>query len=404
MLPALHYRLPLTLALVASSVPPTLAAGAARQPVEATLRDGVANFFSKLQPGAEITVAYLGASITNGAGASSDAKCWRRLVHAWLEAEYPETAFRHSHVVNGGTGSDLGACRIGREVLATNPDLIFIEFSVNDGGASAEHCVRTMEGMVRQIWRHDPTTDIVILHTLAQGFLDAYGRGVVPPCVEGFEAVADHYGVPSINVGWIAAQMLLQGEIEWDHFSVDSCHPTDLGYALYTDAIVEFLRALRDAADGVAPQPHALREPLDAENWENARLLPHADCELSTGWRRETAPHFAGYWNFPDMIVADRPGDSISFRFRGTDFGLYHVIGPDSGMIEVVVDGASLGTRDLWDPWCTYYRSACHFLASGLADSEHDVVIRIAAERNAQSSGSAVRLGFVTLRGEPVPR
>ncbi len=116
-------------------------------------RDGLGNIFSKLQRGGELKVGYFGASVTNGAGATSQDKKWRWIVHHWLEEQYPQAKLAHLHVVNGGTGSDLGACRIGREMLSQDPDLLFIEFAVNDGGRPQGYVLRTMEGIIRQIWR-----------------------------------------------------------------------------------------------------------------------------------------------------------------------------------------------------------------------------------------------------------
>ena len=51
------------------------------------------------------------------------------------------------------TGSDLGVFRVQQDVLSKQPDLLFVEFAVNDGGAAPEQIIRCMEGIVRQTWR-----------------------------------------------------------------------------------------------------------------------------------------------------------------------------------------------------------------------------------------------------------
>jgi lysophospholipase L1-like esterase len=48
-----------------------------------------------------------------------------------------------------GTGSNLGACRLERDVLRHRPDLLFVEFAVNDTGSPPERIERSMEGIVR---------------------------------------------------------------------------------------------------------------------------------------------------------------------------------------------------------------------------------------------------------------
>lgn len=378
---------------VAAADPPPV------KPTEAAKRNGIGNFISKIKPGAELTVGYFGASVTNGAGASSEATKWRSLVHHWLETEYPETRFKHVHVVNGGTGCQLGASRLGREHLQHNPDLLFVEFSVNDGGLPYEEAVKGMEGIIRQIIRHDPTTDIVLLHTLNTGALKEYEQGVLPRTPMAFDTVAEHYGVPSINVAWVAARKLIAGEFTWEQFSIDSVHPTDLGYKVYADHIIA---CMTDWREGAAPNPRSLPEPLRADNWEDAGMAHPSECVLSAGWRKDDPGLANRFPHFPDMMTADKPGESLKFRFNGTHLGFYHVVGPDAGTVEVFIDGASRGKHALWDQWCSYHRSAFRMIAADLPPGEHEVEIRILEETHENSKGHALHLGFITMKGQLV--
>lgn len=49
----------------------------------------------------------------------------------------------------------------GQDVIAGKPDLVFVEFAVNDGGAPPERMKATMEGIVSQMCQADPGTDWV---------------------------------------------------------------------------------------------------------------------------------------------------------------------------------------------------------------------------------------------------
>src|SRR5260221_612405 len=90
-------------------------------------RTGLPNFFAKVHAGKPVTVAYFGGSITAANG-------WRPKTFAWLHERYPKVAFTEVNAAIGGTGSDLGAFRLGHDVLSHKPDLVFVEFAVNDGG------------------------------------------------------------------------------------------------------------------------------------------------------------------------------------------------------------------------------------------------------------------------------
>lgn len=111
---------------------------------ECTPRDGLPNFLSKAaKQGANLKVGYLGGSITAQPG-------WRPKTLAMFAEMYPQAKFTEINAAIGGTGSDLGVFRLKQDVLDHNPDLLFVEFAVNDGGADPEQVIRCMEGIVRQ--------------------------------------------------------------------------------------------------------------------------------------------------------------------------------------------------------------------------------------------------------------
>ena len=80
----------------------------------------------------------------------------------------------------GGTGSDLGVFRFKQDVLVQKPDLVFIEFAVNDGGATPEQIFRCMEGIVRQTWSALPECDICFVYTLTEALAPAREPATVP--------------------------------------------------------------------------------------------------------------------------------------------------------------------------------------------------------------------------------
>src|SRR5690606_493249 len=63
-------------------------------------RGGVPNFFSKLKPGAEVNMAYIGGSITEAR------EGWRDLTFGWFRTMYPQTKFNQINAAIGGTGSN----------------------------------------------------------------------------------------------------------------------------------------------------------------------------------------------------------------------------------------------------------------------------------------------------------
>jgi len=162
--------------------------------VECRPRGGLPNFFAKAKAGGDVRVAYLGGSITAAPG-------WRVFSLDRLKKEFPKAQFSEISAAIGGTGSDLGAFRVGHDVIAHKPDLVFVEFAVNDAGTPPEQILATMEGIVRQILRADAATDICFVYTVSEPLLADLAKGVFPRAASTMEAVADHYAIPSVHYG-----------------------------------------------------------------------------------------------------------------------------------------------------------------------------------------------------------
>ena len=375
-------------------------------------RGGIPNVSAKLKQGKPVTVVCFGGSITAMDG-------WRNKTDKWLRGKYPESDIKMINAGLGGTGSELGVFRMDSDVLKYNPDLIFVEFAVNDNGAAdknPELIQRTMEGIVRKIWKHNPYTDIVFFYTVHKVMVEKYEAGKVPESVAIMERIAGYYGIPSINGGYAAYLQGRQGKLnvpglpwgkETPRFAKDDCHPLPYGHQLYADYIAGALTTMLEADS--APQAHKLPEPLRNDCYETAKMLaPSKVLHLTGNWTKSDLKQFAG--RMPDLLTTSEPGAAATIVFKGSDILFFDVIGPDTGQYSVTIDGKDAGTRVRFDKYCTYYRMHWQSVASGLdPEKKHKVTITVlpdppVAKRNKEmiSKGTAIYVGGVMLLGEPV--
>jgi lysophospholipase L1-like esterase len=393
-------------------------------------RDGLNNIFAKLKDGKETHIAYFGGSITAAPG-------WRVKTLKWFRDTYPKAQISEINAAIGGTGSDLGVFRCAQDVLAHKPDLVFVEFAVNDGGAPPPQIFRTMEGIVRQIWTADPNTDICFVYTLHTGMKADYEKCLCSRSASAQERIADHYGIPSINVALPIVQMAQAGKLIYKKekdangadkpvpdgaivFSGDECHPTDAAHQVYCDIITDGLKKMDPAAK---PGPRTLKAPFIADNLEKAKLVPLKQSMLSPGWTK-LDPAAKGLANnfrkfMPEMWEARAPGDKLTFKFKGTAVKLYDLVGPDGGQAVCTVDGKAGKPQARFDRYCTYHRLASLFVAEGLPDAEHTVSIEIHPEQPNRSSvvdiektkknfdpkrfdGTVLRVGSIMMVGDLV--
>jgi S-formylglutathione hydrolase FrmB/lysophospholipase L1-like esterase len=361
--------------------------------VECRERGGVPNVLAKLKAGGEVRIAYLGGSITAQDG-------WRSKTLIWFRQQFPNARVNEINAAIGGTGSDLGVFRLQHDVLEHKPDLLFVEFAVNDGGAPPQQIHRCIEGIVRQTWKHDPATDICFVYTLAGNMLETLQQGRFPRSASAMEEVADHYGIPSIHMGLEvarlekAAKLIYKGEKPKTEaekaalgdkilFSPDAVHPyTDTGHQLYLEAVVRAFDRIEKVGK---PGPHSLAAPYVADNWEAARMIPLSHARLSPGWLRLNAATNSLARSFgarlPELWEAREPGESVSFKFRGTTARIYDLLGPDCGQVTIAVDNGSPVVTPRFDAYCTYHRLATLSVAEGLPEGVHSVKITIHKEQ-----------------------
>ena len=176
---------------------------------EVRARGGLPNFFQKAQTtGAELKIGYLGGSITAQNG-------WRVQTLAHFKKAYPQSTFTEINAAIGGTGSDLGVFRVQQDVLSKGPDLLFVEFAVNDGGTDPQRIIRCMEGIVRQTWKANPKTDICFVYTLTEALSPAMLEGKLQRSASAMEKVAEFYGIPTITLGMEVARLAKAGKLLW---------------------------------------------------------------------------------------------------------------------------------------------------------------------------------------------
>ncbi|MDR3403433.1 MAG: SGNH/GDSL hydrolase family protein [Chthoniobacter sp.] len=360
---------------------------------EVHARGGLPNFLKKANtPGAEIKIAYFGGSITAQAG-------WRPKTLAYFQKTYPGAKFSEINAAIGGTGSDLGVFRLKQDVLDKKPDLMFVEFATNDGGAPPEQIFQCMEGIVRQTWRALPDCDICFVYTLTEAAIAPMLEGKYPRSASAMEKIAEHYGIPSIHMGMEVTKLAKEGKLIWKAplpktdeekaavagkfvFAPDGVHPhPETGHELYLQAIVRSLEPIKAASP--SPAPHVLKAPFIASNFENAKLvlLSKDTVTFSPGfaWLDPQSDAFGKRWaeRLTTLYKATKPGETMTFKFKGTRAAIYDLVGPDCGQAIVTLDDQPPRIVPRFDAYCTYHRLATLVIGTDLPDTVHTVKIEI---------------------------
>ncbi len=362
-----------------------------------------ASFDRRAEAGETLSVVFLGGSLTWGAQATDPMlTSYRALTARRLEARYPRARFRFWDAAIGGTTSQLGAFRLERDVLAREPALVFLDFTVNDDPFSAPNADRlaSYEGIVRRL----VTAGVPVVQAIFAVKQDVMPDAKPRPLDAQHTAIARAYGLPTGDAVALMRATVWAGEVTaeelWD-CPPDVTHPGDKGYALYAEAV---WAAYEEAvtANLVCRVPE---EMLHADTYltvTRARLSELG--ALPTGWSMGKPHRNAVAFDFvmsrwaDDMTIARGPDAApLTLKVRGKNVLLFGNGTPLSGRYAVRVNGG--------DP--TIYEPGRHakggnfrhvqFIAQDLAaDREHLIEITpLLAE------GQELRIESVCIAGAP---
>ena len=299
------------------------------------------------------TAVFLGGSITEGHKASSPKTSYVGLVSKYLSDRFAGKTVACFNAGIGGTGSNFGRLRMARDVLSHDPDLVFVEFAVNDAGRDRR---AEMESIVRTLMAGEKTPYIVFLYTASRTYstVTAY-----------HEQVAAHYGIPSVDLqAYLKEKTGAADPVEAGLF-LDSVHPLDGGFAIYAEAII---RALEEPE--TFRKPKAVKPLFENSRPVRATFTPSPELAHSSGWQTETRHRCYA------CLHANSPGETVSFSFDGTLFGMEVGLHRASGVLDVSLDGKPLDTvgayYDMDSFQCVLGR-----VFTGLPDGRHTVTLTL---------------------------
>ncbi len=200
--------------------------------------------FKNLAAGQKQAVVVYGTSLTiNGA--------WTVALSGYWDKHYPgQVAF--TNAAKAGMHSNWGVENLAERVLSKNPDLVFLEFAVNDASTknqvSLEKSVANLDAMVRALRKQNPRVEIV-LQTMNPAWDSPrvpekkYGsdRPQLEAYYDGYRAYARSHGLPLVD-NFPAWTKILREDAERFHEMVpDGIHPSSTSSVAVTWPAVEAL-------------------------------------------------------------------------------------------------------------------------------------------------------------------
>ena len=132
----------------------------------------------KAEAGKPITVAAIGGSITQGVISNgpldSEIKtraCYADIFFAWWKETFPNSEIKVINAGIGGTDSYLGVHRVQEDVLDFHPDVVLIEYSVNDGADNSYK--NSYDNLVRKVLLSEDSSAVLLLFMAQTSLISA---------------------------------------------------------------------------------------------------------------------------------------------------------------------------------------------------------------------------------------
>lgn len=203
----------------------------------------------RAQAGEQITIASIGGSITEGAGAVKYKLCYAYQTYESFKNAYGAGDGSNVHFVNagvGGTPSTYGMMRYKRDIVSRVadedglPDIVLVEYAVNDDKEPTKH--GCYESLVKQILQQ-PNHPVVIL------VFSVFPNGYTLQD----ELVKVGYNYDLMMVSTRDGAFGFVGD-KWtsEEFFFDIYHPTTLGHKVMADSIFHTIKTAVEQPEAVS--------------------------------------------------------------------------------------------------------------------------------------------------------
>lgn len=197
----------------------------------------------KAKKGEETTIAFIGGSITQGAGAVPiNTKCYAYQTFEGLCKLAGKGVDENIHYIKagvGGTPSELGMIRYERDVLRdgnVTPDIVIVEFSVNDEGDETKGVC--YDSLVRKILAAKNKPAVILLFAVFANDWNLQDR---------LGVVGERYQLPMVSTKDCVVEQFYKkaGEgkvVTKNQFFYDCFHPTNIGHKIMADGLIYLMQ------------------------------------------------------------------------------------------------------------------------------------------------------------------
>lgn len=339
----------------------------------------IAAVMRKAEAGETVTIAVIGGSITQGtiSNGSSDKNVKNKQMYAeifrdWWKETFPDTEIVFINAGIGATDSYLAVHRVQEDVLAYDPDLVLVEFSVNDSSSNAYKT--SYDNLLRTMLLSEQAPAVMLLFM-------AQTNGSTAQDIHSL--VGFSYSLPMVSYYNVMSDMLEQQDYTAGELSGDEVHPSALGHRITGEILWKYLNSVYENADQYREPDAFDRAAFTKDKYvNNPRILDSTSITPASYGTFENSTVFS---TFPNSWTTTQGGE-ITFEITCRNLGVlyYCQTNGNGGQFEVLVDGEVMTVlnADFSGGWGNYAQTQECYTSDEAA--AHTVTIRMCADSSAE--------------------
>ena len=329
-------------------------------------------------PAKDITVAFIGGSITQGKNYTDP------FIEKWQADRTGKITMINAGI--GGTTSSYGTMRLYEDVLSKKPDIVFIEFTLNDSYLSEAQTKKNVESMIRQCYEsdHQPVVSFIIIPDRRTNTDGSYS---IATKAGYYTTAMEYYGLTPFNAHQLVVDAIDDGGYTWDSFvSEGNVHPdktqgANIATVMYNDFKANY-------SDYVKNITWKVEKGFNADTYSQPSIVSSAKASYDSSWENSKVDDVVteGYGvptklPFESFMASSKEGGKMSLKFKGTKILISSLMGKQGKGAKYVItnsDGVVEKTGDI-----TTYISGYNWYENiiltvdGLEDTNHTLTITV---------------------------
>lgn len=294
----------------------------------------LADAMKRAQAGEKITIGTIGGSITQGTAASTTDERYANRALQWWAKAFPKAQLDFVNAGIGATDSYIGVHRVDADLLSKQPDVVIVEFSVNDTDAALN--LQTYDSLVRKILQAENHPAVILLFTTQED-----GTSLQDTHMQ----IGSAYNLPMISYKNAVLPEIEAGKFTWKDISPDNIHPNSVGHGIIGELLWSYFNSVYAKLDQIDTSDLTFTAPpVTRDLYAKGQLLDSKTLTPKTMQGFEQAKvsnQFPNDWT-------TKEGGELTFEVTGSNIGVlyYKTVDGKSGQYCVYVDDRLIQVLD----------------------------------------------------------